>query len=568
MKEWLQKLREQLTGLWSKWTTVQKVLFVAIVGAAAIGLVTLITVSAAPARVPVLTRPVEEPEQLDRITQRLDAESIPFTVGPDDVIYAEDQQTARRARAVLVREDLIPERTDPWEIFDVERWTDTDFERDVNFRRALTQSVEQHISALRDVDWARVNLAIPDDALFTEEQDPVTASVIISPRPGSDLREDRRRIEGIERLVMLAVDGLERDNITINDPSGVVLNEFDRLTAFDEVDLRRRELELERNLERQYIQTIRSALSGVWGEDRVRVANIDVDLDHGKYDREIEEFSPIEIRPDDPRTPFDDSEHVLNIPRSTRDFIEEFEGTGFNPEGPPGQEGQTPPEYLDRAGVVGRYSRSEQEQNFELNRTVTTEKGAPRVARISVGVALDGRWQREYDEEGRLVRQPDGSISREYIPVSEDELERAEELVQAAVGYQEERGDSVRVQHIQFDRTAQFEREDEEFRRREQIQQIVLYSLLGVASLLVIFIIFRLVSRELERRRRQREEELARQHQAMREAALRSAEEEGTEVEMSVEERARMEMQESAVNMAREQPEEVAQLIRTWLSEE
>ncbi len=75
-------------------------------------------------------------------------------------------------------------------------------------------------------------------------------------------------------------------------------------------------------------------------------------------------------------------------------------------------------------------------------------------------------------------------------------------------------------------------------------------------------------AREVERRRRLREEELARQHQAMREAALRTAEEQGVEVELSVEDRARMEMQENAANMAREHPEDVAQLIRTWLVEE
>jgi len=54
----------------------------------------------------------------------------------------------------------------------------------------------------------------------------------------------------------------------------------------------------------------------------------------------------------------------------------------------------------------------------------------------------------------------------------------------------------------------------------------------------------------------------------MREAALKSAEEEEMDVAMSVEERARMEMQENAINMAREHPEDVAQLIRTWLVEE
>ena len=97
---------------------------------------------------------------------------------------------------------------------------------------------------------------------------------------------------------------------------------------------------------------------------------------------------------------------------------------------------------------------------------------------------------------------------------------------------------------------------------------MLIYGAIGLGVILVAFIAFRLISKEIERRRRLREEELARQHQAMREAALRSAEEEGVEVEMSVEERARMEMQENAINMAREHPEDVAQLIRTWLMEE
>ncbi len=95
-----------------------------------------------------------------------------------------------------------------------------------------------------------------------------------------------------------------------------------------------------------------------------------------------------------------------------------------------------------------------------------------------------------------------------------------------------------------------------------------MFSLIGLAIIIVSAVLFRLISKELERRRRLREEELSRQHQAMREAALRSAEEEGIDVEMSVQERARIEMQENAINMAREHPEDVAQLIRTWLAEE
>ncbi|RKX85125.1 MAG: flagellar M-ring protein FliF, partial [Spirochaetes bacterium] len=134
--------------------------------------------------------------------------------------------------------------------------------------------------------------------------------------------------------------------------------------------------------------------------------------------------------------------------------------------------------------------------------------------------------------------------------------------------YDKARGDSVIVQHIQFDRSEQFNLEDDEYRNKQRVQQTVLYSIIGVAIIIVAFIIFRIISREMERRRRLKEEELARQHQMMREAALKSAEEEEMDVAMSVEERARMEMQENAINMAREHPEDVAQLIRTWLVEE
>ena len=65
-----------------------------------------------------------------------------------------------------------------------------------------------------------------------------------------------------------------------------------------------------------------------------------------------------------------------------------------------------------------------------------------------------------------------------------------------------------------------------------------------------------------------REEELARQQQAMREAALRAAEEESAQLELSPEDRARKELMEHASQMAKEKPEIVAQLLRTWMAEE
>ncbi len=568
MNEWLQRVFEQIRNLWSQWKPVQKIIFFAVIGVSVVAIILLISLSSSPTMEPLLTRPVSNAQDLDRIAARLDQENVDYTVTPDQRILLSDEATARRMRTLLAREDLIPAQTDPWELFDMERWTQTDFERNVNLQRALQGQLEQHIEALDDVDAANVNIVLPDTELFIEDQNPVTASVIVTPKPGSDLRENRKKVEGIQKLIQFAIEGLVPENITITDYNGIVLNDFEGMADFDRLELTRRELKLKRDQEQQYIQAIRKTLGQIYGKDRVEVININVELDMGKRTEQTEEHFPIEIIPDNPNTPFSEREVITSIPRSVETINENYEGTGFNPEGPPGQEGQTPPAYQDLESLVGRYSNSEERVNNEINTRTITEEKSPEVKRVTASVALDGIWRWQYDENGEVVLNPDGSIAREYNPVSEEELEKAEELVKDAVGFDQNRNDSVTVRHIQFDRTAEHDEEDEVFRRRQQIQMIVLYSLIGIAVLLVSFIVFRLISREIERRRRLREEELARQHQAMREAALRSAEEEGEEVEMSVEERARMELQESAMNMAREHPEDVAQLIRTWLMEE
>ena len=83
---------------------------------------------------------------------------------------------------------------------------------------------------------------------------------------------------------------------------------------------------------------------------------------------------------------------------------------------------------------------------------------------------------------------------------------------------------------------------------------LLLAALIGVVALFVGFILFRAVQKELERRRRAREEYLALEQQKMREAALKAAEEEGIDVELSLEEKARLELQQSALQLAKGTP--------------
>ncbi len=569
MNEWFKKIIQRIKELWGKWTLVQKLIGFTIIAVLIGSVILLSVISASPSSVPLITTPISDEQMRMKISARLDEEGVDHTISADGRILVKDLATAQRMRAILFRENLIPEGTSPWDVFQLDRWTVTDFERNVNLRQAITRDLEIHIEALEDVDNAEITLVMPEQQLFVEDQKPVTASVIITPVPGSDITTNRKKIEGIVRLVMFAVEGLSKDNIVITDHNGIVLNNFDDMVDLDRLEISRREMKVKSELEQRYKQEILTELMSIFGTDRVRILRVEIDLNLGTKIVDTKEHFPVTMIADNPKTPYDETQVVPSIRLSSERITEEYKGTGFNPEGPPGQEGQTPPAYKDLEGMIGYYKKDSAIENESVNeRVIHEERAAWEIGRISVAVAIDGVWKWKYDEKGNVLLNADGSIQREYVPVTNDDLAKAKTLVEHAIGYNRERGDSVAVQHLAFDRSGQFQKEDAKYRAKARLQQTILYSVIGFAGLVVAFVVFRLISREIERRRRLREEELARQHQAMREAALRSAEEEGLEVQMLVEERARLEMQENAINMAREHPEDVAQLIRTWILEE
>lgn len=569
MNDWFKKVLEQIKTLWAKWTTVQKIILFAVIGGTLLALILLIALSARPSMVPLITAPITDITAREQISLRLDEEGVGHTVSADGNIFVEDQKTARRMVALLAREDLIPDETSPWDVFQMDRWTVTDFEREVNLRQALALQLEQFIEALPEVDSAEVILVMPEDEIFVENQNPVSVSIILTPAPGTDITTNRKKLEGIVTLVKKAVEGLQDENIAVTDHNGILLNDFAGLADFDDMELAKRQLREKAALEAQYQSKILSELSKIFSGRRVRVTGVSIDLNFDKKTETTKEYFPITITPEDPTTPYPDRQTIPNVLRSKEQIDESFKGTGFNPEGPPGQEGQTPPAYQDLDNLLGEYENKSSTENYEVNERNTVEERSPwEIERITTSVVIDGVWKWEYDDNGEVVLNPDGSIKRSYTAVNSEDLTKAKALVEGAIGFDRGRGDQVTVTHLQFDRSDEHLQEDQKFRNQARVRQTVLYSLLGVAAVVVAFIAFRFISRELERRRRLREEELSRQHQAMREAALRSAEEEGLEVEMSVEERARLEMQENAINMAREHPEDVAQLIRTWLVEE
>jgi flagellar M-ring protein FliF len=568
MNDFFKKIIAQVVNLWGKWTLLQRIILVGIVAAVIGGIAALMAVSSSPTMVPVIDAPILDEEARDRIVVRLNQEGVKVQVSPAGLVQVPDEATARRMRSILIREDLIPSGTDPWAIFDRERWTITDFERNVNLRRAITQMVTDHIKAIDDVDDASVTIVAPERELFRSDQNPVTASVIIFPKPGSDISQNRKKIEGIQKTLKFAVEGLRDDNIVITDQAGLILNDFTGMAAMDRLGIIEREQKLIQQQEAHYRAKALAALQTTLTADRVRDLNIKIDMDMSKKEIARENFSPIVRRPRTPGLPYDDSQLLDSVTISESTSNTKWEGTGFNPEGPAGVEGQTPPAFKDMSNLYGTMTQATRVHNEVINSEKTQEERSPGIDRVTVSVNIDGQWRWKYDEKKNPLLAADGSIEREYIPVPPEQLRAAQLLIQDAVGYNSGRGDSVTVQNIPFDRTRQFIEEDAAYFRKKQIQTTVLVFLSGLAILLVAFILFRMISREMERRRRLLEDERSRREQALRESAIAQAEEEGVDVSISVEERTRMELLESVTNMAKEHPEDCAQLIRTWLLEE
>lgn len=567
MNEWLKKVLTSIKDLWSKWKPIQKVILIGIIIVVIIAIVLTARISAKPTQYRILNTPITDTVRLNEILDRISEENISADSDDRGYIYVSDEVTARKLRTILSTEGLLPSNIDPFAgIFDRDIFT-TDEDVKVKKLQAMQKQLTQHLETIPDIRVADVNIVSPEDKLFKEDQNPVTASVILKVTNNSDLYTNKKRIKGIQDLILSAVEGLKAENLIIADEDGNQINDFEGMAESDRIDNVKKQQKLIRQLEVEIRAKILKALQKTFTEDRCRDMVVAVEMDMSQRQSQSTEYKPIVIKEDNPDTPYDDSELRDTLPLSTQTVTKEWQGTGYNPEGPAGVEGQTPPVYSDMSNVIGKSTETGTTINHVQNRTDTTEISSPKPNKISVSVNLDGKWKKVKDNEGNLIIE-DGSIKREYTPVSPEDMAEAEKSIKAAMGYDRSRGDQVAVTNIAYDRDDEFLQEDNAYFATLQRKRTILMILIAIAVVLVSFILFRIISRELERRRREREARLLAEQQAARERALWDAKEDSMEVTMSVEETRRMELQENAIAMAKEHPEDVAMLIRTWLMEE
>lgn len=570
MNEWFKNMIEKFQNFWKTSSVIVKVIVIGIALAVVGAVIFAVNVSGSDSTVKLFPQAVTDESVRNQILDRVARENVQVYVNDEGVISVNDEKTARRIRTLLSVEGLAPSNYDPFAEFYNRSWSTTDAEQNVRRKNAISAALKQHLESLSDIDVAFVTLVLPDKALFASEQNPVTASIAIRPSRTSDILSDRRKVKGIQDYILKAVEGLSAENLTIIDQNGHILNDFEGMAESDRVSIIEKQQKLIRKMEAQLEAKVLAALQNNYTSDRITdvIAHYEMDMSEKHSDSTI--YSPIQIRPDNPDTPYDDSEYRDTLPISQQTVTKEWQGTGYNPEGPAGVEGQTPPVYSDVSNVIGKSTETGVSQNNVINTTHITEKVAPQPGRITISANIDGVWKLKKDPKTHeyIINEEDGSLVREYTPISPEDLAKIKEYVEAAVGFSKSRNDVVTITNIPIDHTQEFREFDEAYFKKLQTRRTILLVLAAVAVVLVGFILFRIISKEIERRRRAREEELLRQQQLAREQALWEAKDEAQTVTMSVEESRRAELQENAINMAKEHPEDVAMLIRTWLMEE
>jgi flagellar M-ring protein FliF len=564
--EILKKLLEQAKAVYGKLTMVQRIIIGSIAGGVFIAFIVLFAVSAEKPNIILFS---ELPsDEFGQVTKKLDEMGFKYTTSSSNTILI-DSKIKELVMTRLAQENAIPKGIPGWKLFDISKWTETDRELDVKFMRALRDELKRHIEALKNIEKADVEIAMTNDDLFASSASDYTAAVTVYLAPGYDSLS-KKEIKGIQYLVARGVGTkLKPENVTITDDSGKILSDFE-----DSMDQAKEEFTLityRKKIEEQervrMLKNIRAGLERIYTPDRIQIVNLDMQYNWDKVKEKRKDYSPIEMVPQDPTKPYNTREVVPSLTISRKNTKEDFKGHGWNPQGPAGTESNKPAGYKGADDQFSEYSKNENIENNVVNESEKEiQKDPYDLMKISVAIAIDGQQS--------LPTLPDGELDLDPVkkpvqtPLTPEELRQAEDIVKAAVGFADGRGDQISVKNIMFDRSRDWKGLRDKERQKEQFKRMALAGLVGLFALFLGFILFGAIKREMNRRRRMREEQLALEQQRMREAALRAAEDEGVEVELSLEEKARLELQENAHNLAKERPDDVAQLLRTWLAEE
>lgn len=412
----------------------------------------------------------------NQIIEQLRLYNVPYTFDADGKAIMVPDEYVNQARLKLAAEGFTSDKTVGFEILDKEQSLGTSqFMETARYRRGLEGELARTIASMIAIRNARVHLAIPKDTVFIRDTRKPTASVFLDLFTGRKLARDQ--VAAIASLVASSVPSLSVKDVTVVDQRGRLLNSHD---SDVNVVLAAKQLAYTRNLEDTLLNRVNSILQPIVGMGRFR-AEVSADVDFTAVEQTDELYNP-----------------DLPALRSEQ-TMDEKKNAGAAPVGVPGSLSNQPPgpssvpevatngSLTTNTSSSSGLSRKQATRNFELDRTISyTKFQQGRVRRLTVAVAVDDIADKE-----------EGSDKAVRKPWSQSELNRLRVLVQDAVGFSAQRGDSVNVVNTSFIPEEPIETEEVSIWKQDWIWDIVKQAMAALFILILVFGILRPILRNL-----------------------------------------------------------------------
>jgi flagellar M-ring protein FliF len=314
-----------------------------------------------------------------------------------------------------------------FELFDKTNFGATEFVEHINYRRALEGELERTVMSLAEVQQARVHVTFPKESVYLEAREPAKASVVVRLKPAAQLVP--QNVTAIQHLLASAVEGLSPESVSVLDDTGHLLSRPHSMLASDGADSSDRLLEMRQSMERDLVAKINSTLEPLLGADRFRAgASVDCDFTSG-----------------------DQSEEIFDPTRSVMVSSQKSEDTSNGPgaAGVPGTASNLPRPAPKPATTLAGSSRRSESIAYQSSRTVKHVK-LPQgtVKKMSLAVLVDQtvHWEGQGKNIKKVLEQP-----------SAEKLKSIRDLVAAATGFSQDRGDQLIVESLPFESTLNLE---------------------------------------------------------------------------------------------------------------
>lgn len=350
-----------------------------------------------------------------------------YAEGSSAILVPSDQ--VHDVRLKLAAAGLPKGSVTGFELMDNARFGITQFQERLNFQRGLEGELTRTITALAAVQDARVHLALPNQNGFFRDQQQPSASVMVALYPGRHL--DRAQIAGIVHLVSSSVPNLSAKAVSVLDQNGSLLSESPDTPGSNE--LSENQLHFINRVETLYAQRIKDLLQPILGAENFR-AQVTANFDFSRTDSTTEEYRPNQ----EPEVAAVRSRSQSSTMGKRAVTPVGVPGAASNqPAGPGSAPVNGPAQEMQVAGGNGAgdaEGHSESVTNYELDKTVRVTQGvAGTLKRLNAAVVVN--YKTATDKDGKTV----------YEPLGDEELAKLTALVQEGIGFNTERGDSVKV---------------------------------------------------------------------------------------------------------------------------